>query len=230
MIDKTQILPQNPGHLKMLQFNDLLRYAKKCNISMDESFFVKYGFNTSEVDWLFEHKKEEIEMQHYKIQADVNNKEIKKLQKRIVELEQENKGLTNPNRNIIGWKGTNSLALKKLDDNEWLITEYRRAKKSGKIYESNHYISIQHVKNIWKIIQMLTDKENPETYYRAVVRSILIKYNIGLDIDSFNGGRNRSKYLFPLYYYPIKILEYLKHIEYGGRGTIKRLHFNGVKL
>jgi hypothetical protein len=45
--------------------------------------------------------------------------------------------------------------------------------------------------------------------------------NVGL--DAFNGGRNRSAYYFPMYYFPIKILEFLEIIKYEGRGQVTRL-------
>jgi len=35
--------------------------------------------------------------------------------------------------------------------------------------------------------------------------------------------KNRTDVYFPLYYYPVKILEALKIIKYGGRGKITRL-------
>lgn len=219
-----------PSYTKLLMFNDLLEYAEKYNTIIDNIFLAKYGFTTLEINWLLENKSEDIKMVHNKIQANVDNKEIKKLKDYIKTLEEENKKLSEGHNDIIGWKGKNSLTIKKLDDKEWLVTEHRKMKHSNDIYKATHYIPIKNVKNVWKIIKMLTDKDNTETHYRAVVRSIIIKYNLDVDIEAFNGGKNRSKYLFPLYYYPLKILEYLNHIEYGGRGSIKRLHFNEVKL
>ena len=60
-------------------------------------------------------------------------------------------------------------------------------------------------------------KENPDKIqYREIVKLLIGVYKIpDADRESFNGGSNRAKYYFPLYYYPVKILEYLDYIEYG---------------
>ena len=64
-----------------------------------------------------------------------------------------------------------------------------------------------------------------KTKYRKLVPAIIKYYDFKeVDVDSFNGGKNRSKYLFPYYYYPLKILERsYKAIDYGGSGIIERI-------
>jgi hypothetical protein len=42
-------------------------------------------------------------------------------------------------------------------------------------------------------------------------------------MDAFNGGKFRSRYYFPILYYPLKVLEYFGYIIYWGRGGITRL-------
>ena len=59
----------------------------------------------------------------------------------------------------------------------------------------------------------------------ADARALIDRFKIDIDLESFNGGKNRARYYFPLYYYPVKILEKMKYVEYGGRGKITRIEF-----
>jgi len=224
MINDEEPLP--PPYFKMLEFEDLLKYATKTNKIIDINFFGNYGFLPSETKWLFNNKLELIEM---------NNEEVLKNMKKVVEkLKKENEELKEQvnaisNTNSIGWKGISGIKVTELKD-EWHVVEYRKTKHEGKKYSNMHYIPKSNVKDVYKIINMLTDSDNRDTGYRQVAQSLITKHNLDIDIEAFNGGCNRSKYLFPLYYYPIKILEKKGYIKYSGRGKITRLKFNNIKL
>jgi len=216
-----------PSHLKMLEFNDILSFARKNNVLLTDKYFSRYGFILPEINWLKEHKGDVIKMNNEEI-LNQNNNIIKTLRKENIKLKEEIKKLKEKG-NFIDKTETN-LQIKKLGIDEWLVKEHRKMKHTGKKYNTTHIIPTKNVKNIYKIINMLTDEDNPSTGYRQVVSSIITKYKLNIDIESFNGGKHRSKYLFPLYYYPLKILEKKGYIKYNGGGRIKRLKFEGVEL
>ena len=216
-----------PGYMKLLEFEDLIKYAKKINRPLTRLFFSKYGFMPGEINWIEKFKEDVIKMHNEDILKQ-NNNTIKKLQQENIKLKEE---LNNfKNNNEIGWKSKNSLKIKKLSADEWLVEEHRTMKHTGDIYKTTHYIPTKNVKDIYKILHMLTDEDDASTGYRQVVSSLINKHKLDVDIESFNGGKNRSKYLFPLYYYPIKILEKKGYIKYGGAGKITLLKIKEVEL
>lgn len=56
-----------------------------------------------------------------------------------------------------------------------------------------------------------------------LVKGLINGLKLSVSLEAFNGGCNRAKYYFPLYYYPLKILEAKKMISYSGRGGIIRM-------
>ena len=78
------------------------------------------------------------------------------------------------------------------------------------------------VNGIDYLIKVVRDKGNKLKVKLARVEQWRIALVIFINM-SVNGGSNRTKAFFPLYYYPIKVLEYQQYIKYGGRGTITRL-------
>lgn len=138
---------------------------------------------------------------------------IKKLQKEIERLKQVD---------VKGWQGKDKLSITKMDT-DWHITEHRKDKESGEVAQQTHIIPEINVANIWEIIKGRAKIVGEKTRYREVVADIILKKHLPISIDEFNGGFNRSKYLFLLYYYPIKVLEAKGFVRYGGRGTIVRI-------
>jgi len=138
---------------------------------------------------------------------------------KIHELNKEIKRLTTIHSE--GWKGKDGLIITKVDSN-WEIVEHRKDKLSGEIANNKHIIPELNVANIWILIKDLIGMAEKLTY-RKLVPSLISRNRLPLEIEEFNGGKNRAKYYFPLYYYPIKILEKQGFIRYGGRGTIVRL-------
>ena len=123
---------------------------------------------------------------------------------------------------INGWQGKDKLQINK-EGTEWIVREHRKDKESGIIAQQTHIIPEINVANLWQIIKERCPQVGMKTRYREVVADIILKNHLPLGIEEFNGGLNRSKFLFPLYYYPLKVIEELKFIKYGGRGTITRI-------
>lgn len=122
---------------------------------------------------------------------------------------------------IDGWKGTDSLDFNKGFENDIVIKEHRKDKDTGEVITTPHTIPFEQVNRILFIVNKLKIAE--KVYYRKVVSNLISMYDLQIGLDAFNGGRNRSRYYFPIYYFPVKILEKLKIIHYSGRGVITRL-------
>jgi len=121
--------------------------------------------------------------------------------------------------NVFGWKGKDTIKIKD-DGDTFCIIEHRKVKKTGEIEEHKHYVKKEYVKNFTDI---LFNQGSNYNKYRDIVLQIIKKYKLNINLDAFNGGKNRAKYYFPYYYYPCKILEAKGIIEYGP-GTIKLLN------
>jgi hypothetical protein len=108
-------------------------------------------------------------------------------------------------------------------DGEWLVQE------SSNNTKRNHFLNNDDIINVWKIIRSLTTKDSPTTSYREIVKNIIETNKLRVGLDAFNGGKNRNKYLFPLYYYPVKVLKHLGLIDYNRHGITTRLKFGNAK-
>jgi len=84
-----------------------------------------------------------------------------------------------------------------------------------------HFIPNEDIEPIEEIIENLD--LNYIVGYRYIVRKLLQKLNLNISIDAFNGGKNRARFYFRFYYYPLKILEAKGIINYYGRGGIERI-------
>ena len=111
------------------------------------------------------------------------------------------------------WKGKDVIGVS-FNNKEWFITEHRKDKLTGEVAKNTHIIPDKNVKAVKKIIKILC-KKNESTKYINIVNEIMEENGLMFDISAFNGGKNRAKYYFPLYYYPMKVLESLNFIEYG---------------
>ena len=81
-----------------------------------------------------------------------------------------------------------------------------------------HRIPKLNVKRLWRLIN---DHPNPnDIKARDLWEKLIQEKSLPISVDAFNGGRNRSRYYFPMYYYPTKILEWMGVITYNGRGVI----------
>ena len=124
------------------------------------------------------------------------------------------------NINLYGWKGKDKITISKIGT-EWHVIEHRKDKETNEIGQIETIIPEQNVVNVYEIIKArcgLFEK----TKYREVAHDLILKNNLSLSLDEFNGGKNRKNY-FKTYYYPIKILEDRAFIKYSSRGGITRL-------
>lgn len=141
-------------------------------------------------------------------------------------LKKEIAGLKTRIVDVSGWKGKDEIEIIREPgpDGNWLINEHRKDKDTGEIAESTHVIPHKNVKVVWAIIKKICPRVNDKTKYREVAPYLIRYYDwTDVDLESLQGGRNRSSKLFPGWYFPVKVLEHLKYIHYGGRGTITRL-------
>lgn len=123
---------------------------------------------------------------------------------------------------IEGWKGKDEISIVEVAD-YYEVVEHRKDKLSGEVGRAVHKIPKANVEKILVLIVEHCPSVAIGTTYRKLIPSIIETYHLPIEIEEFNGGKNRSKYYFPLYYYPLKILEKQGFIRYGGRGKIVRL-------
>lgn len=138
------------------------------------------------------------------------------------DLKRELKLLKDQAIEVSGWKGKDSIEIYR-EGNVWIVMEHRKDKESGEVIEQKHTTAHRSVQVMWAIIKKLCPVINDKTKYREIVPKIIKYYRFPVHLEEFNGGKNRSKYLFPYYYYPLKVLEKLNYIRYGGSGIVTRL-------
>ena len=124
---------------------------------------------------------------------------------------------------IQGWKGKDEVEIVPHSEG-YLLTEHRKNKETGDVYDSEHVVSKEYVDAMARI--MLRCAKNMEYKYKWLVRAIIEEWGIhtleGKTLDdmteSFNGGKHRAKHYFPKYYWPLKVLEAKGVVGYLGRG------------
>jgi len=123
--------------------------------------------------------------------------------------------------NSEGWKGKSETEVIEESD-VWVLREWRKHKFSGERYFEEHKVPKSNVEVLQNIIEQCTVRQEYGSYY--LWRKLIQHYNLaeieGLSeenmVSFFNGSKFRSRYYFPLYYRPMKILENLGIIWYGG--------------
>ena len=128
--------------------------------------------------------------------------------------------------NITGWKGKDDVVITEQRDGYKLV-EHRKNKETGTVYESENFVSKQAVDTLMTLLESCVYDETIP--YRYIVRKILNHYKIPTAeriseetmLSAFSGGIFRKKYYFPLYYFPMKVLEAKGLVEYFGRGGIR---------
>jgi hypothetical protein len=127
------------------------------------------------------------------------------------------------NIELDNWKGKDNVKIIHDEkEDSWFVHEHRKDKETGEIGKNVHIIPNRDVIFIRNLVKERSTNGR-KTKYREIALDIITSKNLPISIEEFNGGRNRSKYYFNFYYYPIKILEYLGEIIYGGRGTILKI-------
>jgi hypothetical protein len=135
-------------------------------------------------------------------------------------LEQE---LQNLKKNVIqleGWKGKDQIEIEPISLG-WKVTEHSKSKESGKVRNLPHIVTTLRVEGILNMITQFFAKAQDKIKARELWEIIINFYDLPLKVDEFNGGKNRKTY-YLYYYMPIKVLEYLKKINYSGRGVITK--------
>ena len=123
---------------------------------------------------------------------------------------------------LVSWKGKDYPEIYQDFTEDFIIIEHRKDKKTGEVETIEHTISKKAVNYLKNLIKRKLEV-GESMVYKVTIQILIKELNLPCDRDSFNGGRNRSQFYFPLYQFPARILEQLKLIEYSGRGTIKRL-------
>jgi hypothetical protein len=144
------------------------------------------------------------------------------LEGELFTLKEKLAGLESNNEKVVvldSWKGKDRIEIEK-SQKGWRVIEHRKDKTSQEVKPINHYIPDKNVEQVFTIIKqylILKDKVSP----RDIWEQLIFLNNLQIDINSFNGGDNRGMYHMH-YYFPVKILEKLKKIDYSGRGIITK--------
>lgn len=196
---------QEPNYNKRIQFDDVLSYAKKTKTLIDYNFLRNNGFNPMEINWVMRYRKKDI---------DNANKIINP---RFNELEKENQELREYIKQLEGKKTSKQYHKFEKYGDDWIIKTLDL--KTNK-YKSSANVSKKNVVDLIKAIHFITTPDNPKTHYRQIVETLIFQKNLSITSDAFNGGKNRAKYFFPCYYYPLKILESLGIIKHKYQGVV----------
>lgn len=136
--------------------------------------------------------------------------------KELTKKELQKHGFYESEINWIIKQGENKMNKITENEEEYIYTEKM---KSG---VRTHIINKKDVNKIRSIIRDQTRNKEKTTDYRKIIQRIIKDKKLKVDIEAFNGGRNRAKYYFKYYYYPMKILENLGEIKYKKGVVVKR--------
>jgi len=115
---------------------------------------------------------------------------------------------------IEGWKGKDSISIDKRFDNDFVIETHNKDKETNEVTTSKHNIPKENVNNMLTFISYWKVGESHKCYEFAEMLGCT---------DWKEVWKERMTIYFPLYYYPLKILEKLGIIKYSGRGKITRI-------
>ena len=152
-------------------------------------------------------------------------KKDKKIKKQAEVIGHQNRTIAGLRKQIPNeaWKGKDKIDILLMDGGDWQIIEHRKDKVTGIVKETTKYATNENVKKLWEIISHEYEKDEP-IKAKELWMDIIDEYDlVGVHRNSFNGGTNRTLYYFPYYYYPLKVLEHMTCIEYGGSGIIRRI-------
>lgn len=114
---------------------------------------------------------------------------------------------------IDGWKGEGGIDIYRGFTEDFEIVEHIKDKETEEVKQTHHTVLKEDLNRMIFIVKNLDINETYSCYYIAKK----------LGYDSWKDlWKERNEY-FRFYYYPLKVLEALKVINYGGRGSITRL-------
>ena len=123
-----------------------------------------------------------------------------------------------------GWKGKDSLAIVKEDEDTWVVEEHRQSKTSGNILTKIHTVPNTNLRDMVIVLKHLTHNQiGNKTAYIAITDALIGLGFVECTKEEFYAGKNRALNYFPKYYYPLKILESKGYINYSGRGGVTLL-------
>jgi hypothetical protein len=114
---------------------------------------------------------------------------------------------------ISGWKGEGTTEVYRGFDNDFRVIQPLKNKTTGIVSKQAHTVKKEDLNRMIHLVHSLPLNE-PVSCYEIAKR-------MGLDWKE-DVWKNRTKVYFPKYYFPIKILEKLKIIQYGGDGNVTR--------
>jgi hypothetical protein len=153
---------------------------------------------------------------YYLNYLDIENKELRT--GRFVSLN-DYETLLNSKFELEHWKGKDNILISKPTSEAWLLITHSMIKETGEV--KNREITVLHydVVKLKDILKRLC-KNNNLVYAKDIWKEIITDRGLDIDVNSFNGGNNRALFYFPLYYYPMKILDYYNLVEYTSRGVV----------
>ncbi len=114
---------------------------------------------------------------------------------------------------IEGWKGIDNIELFRGFENDFVIKSHTKNKETGKVTTQTHQIKVERVNTLFFWIKQWKLGETHKCYDFAE--------KLGYK-DWKELWKERKQY-FELYYFPIKCLEVMGFIKYGGRGEVTRV-------
>ena len=115
---------------------------------------------------------------------------------------------------IEGWKGIDNIKLFRGFENDFVIKSHTKNKETGEVTAQTHQIKAENVNRLFFWIKQWKVGEMHKCYDFAE--------KLG-EKDWKEVWKKRMEVYFPLYYHPIKVLEALGIIKYGGRGEVTRI-------
>lgn len=122
------------------------------------------------------------------------------------------------------WKGKDHLDFDPVPGG-YVVIQHRKEKETGTVRTITHMVSSDTIQTLRRIIREHC-VYGVEYAYGFIVSKLIAEYELdtaeGIPTSTmmacFNGGRFREKYYFPLYYYPMKVLEHEGFVNYYGKG------------
>ena len=75
------------------------------------------------------------------------------------------------------------------------------------LVKKNVFVSKKAVDNLFNAMKLNITSNGGMVGYRDIAKTLIFLYKLDIDIEEFNGGKNRAKYMFPYYYYPLQVLK-----------------------
>ncbi len=114
---------------------------------------------------------------------------------------------------IEGWKGIDNIELFRGFENDFVIKSHTKNKETGEVTTQTHQIEVGRVNTLFFWIKQWKLRETHRCYDFAEK----------LGYKEWKELWKERKQYFELYYFPIKCLEAMGIIKYGGRGEITRI-------